>query len=72
MEKQKRDYQIQTEDAFFSELDSGLKSGMIVLATGLGKTFVKKMELMVPFFLRYNLKWCIIHYLTIIHSTQKH
>lgn len=40
MAKTKRDYQIQAEETFFSELDKGTKSGIICLATGAGKTFV--------------------------------
>ena len=38
--KIKREYQIQAENAVFEDIQKGGKSGMIVLSTGLGKTFI--------------------------------
>lgn len=40
MAKQKRDYQIETEDKVFESVENGLRSMIICLATGLGKTYI--------------------------------
>lgn len=40
MAKTKRDYQVKTEDKVFECIESGMRSFIVCLATGLGKTFI--------------------------------